>query len=137
MHPDGNNPGVEEGMKFSGTVFDHVVSLSRSVGPTQSIPGAGDSLELFPNLGLVPVWSLFGVAAMGFRALNLIVLCFGSGVFIWADDAKAPAMKQATFSQAKKSKTVLIDARAEPTPAPNRRPPYRVGSSSRWGMDEF
>lgn len=27
MHADGNNPGVEEGMNFSGKVFDHAVSV--------------------------------------------------------------------------------------------------------------
>jgi hypothetical protein len=27
MHADGNNPGMEEGMHFSGTVFDHAVSV--------------------------------------------------------------------------------------------------------------
>lgn len=27
MHADGNNPGMEEGMNFSGTVFDHAVSV--------------------------------------------------------------------------------------------------------------
>jgi len=26
MHADGNNPGMEEGMNFSGRVFDHAVS---------------------------------------------------------------------------------------------------------------